>query len=138
MPSLDDVPDFRGKGDLADPSRHRFVVNDSGKREEYASGMVRDVTDGKARFDLLIPERVPYSAQFLTRIAEHMAKGAQKYGDRNWEKADSEKELERARESAFRHFMQWYAGERDEDHAAAVFFNLLFTETLQWKLTTLS
>jgi hypothetical protein len=33
-------------------------------------------------------------------------------------------EYDRFRESAFRHFMLWYLGHVDEDHAAAVFFNI--------------
>jgi hypothetical protein len=39
-------------------------------------------------------------------------------------KANSVEEMERFRESAARHFVQWMNGERDEDHAAAVVFNL--------------
>lgn len=111
-----------------------FTLKDSGERQQFASGMVRDTNKGKARFDLLMPLGVPYSEQFLTRIAAHMAKGAVKYEPRNWEIADNQDEIDRAKESAFRHFMQWMAGERDEDHAAAVFFNLLVVETTRWKI----
>lgn len=111
-----------------------FVVKDSGKRLSYDSGMVRDTTEGKPRFEFLIPDGIPYDAQFLTRIAAHMAKGAAKYGDRNWEKANSSEELARARGSALRHMLQWQADETDEDHAAAVFFNMMFAETVKWKL----
>ena len=38
------------------------------------------------------------------------------------------------RESAFRHFMAWFAGEIDEDHAAASFFNILAAETTAYKI----
>jgi hypothetical protein len=99
-----------------------YVVKDSGVREEYESGMRRDTNAGKVRYDLLVPERM--KEPMLKRWARHMAKGAQKYGDRNWEMAVGDAEYKRFRESAFRHFMQWYMGETDEDHAAAVYFNI--------------
>lgn len=113
----------------------QFQIKDSGERAEFASGMVRDTERGKPRFDLLLPLGVPYTAQFLTRCAAHMAKGGEKYTDRNWEKARGSEELDRYRSSAFRHLMQWMADEADEDHAAAVVFNLLAAETVKWRLT---
>jgi hypothetical protein len=111
-----------------------FETLDSGRRAEYASGMVRDSDAGKARFDLLVAEGVPYEGQFLARVAALMQRGAVKYCDRNWERADSAVEVERFRSSAFRHLMQWMAGEIDEDHAAAVVFNLLAAETTRFKM----
>lgn len=109
-----------------------FEVKDSGKREEYTSGMRRDTNDGKIRYDLVIPSDM--QIPMLTRWAKHMALGADKYGDRNWEKACGKPELLRFRESAFRHFMQWYQGESDEDHAAAVFFNIQGAEYVKEKI----
>jgi hypothetical protein len=38
--------------------------------------------------------------------------------------ATGDEELERFRASAVRHFVQWLQGATDEDHAAAVIFNL--------------
>ena len=111
-----------------------YTTKDSGVRAEFDSGMVRDTNAGKARWDLLIPEGVPYSAQLLTRFAELMERGAKKYQDRNWEKASGKEEIDRFKESAFRHFMEWYTGEMDEDHAVACLFNILGAETTQWKL----
>lgn len=111
-----------------------FVTKDSGVREAYSTGMVRDTQDGKARHDLLWPLEVRYDQQFLTRVAELLARGAEKYGERNWEKAETTEELERFRASAVRHLAQWLAGDRDEDHAAAVVFNLLAFETTAYKL----
>lgn len=110
-----------------------FETKDSGDRVEYDSGMVRDTNGGKPRWDLMIPKGVPYEELYLTRIARLYQRGAQKYEPRNWEKADSQEELDRALESAFRHFMQWFAGETDEDHAAAVFFNINEVETIRYK-----
>lgn len=111
-----------------------FTVKDSGVRQSYDSGMVRDTQDGKARFDLLLPDGVPYDEQFITRAAMLMTRGAGKYGLRNWEKASSDVEVARFKGSALRHFMQWYAGESDEDHSAAVVFNLIAAETTAWKI----
>jgi len=58
------------------------------------------------------------------RWAQHLTAGARKYDKRNWMKAQGREERDRFRESALRHFIQWYRGERDEDHASAVFFNI--------------
>lgn len=111
-----------------------YVTKDSGERAEFDSGMVRDTNAGKPRFDLLVAEGIPFDAQMLTRFAALMARGAEKYTDRNWEKANSREEYERMKESAFRHFMQWYCGNDDEDHAAAVFFNIMAAEATAYKM----
>ena len=98
--------------------QHQFVTKDSGERQTFDTGMVRDTSTTKARYDLV---HMP----MLKRWAELMGRGAQKYGERNWEKARTEAEYNRFRESAFRHFMQWFNGESpEEDHAAAIFFNV--------------
>ncbi len=111
-----------------------FETKDSGAREQYDSGMVRDTQDGKPRFDLLILRGIPYREQMLTRDAELLARGAQKYGERNFEKAQGKEELERYHSSALRHLMQWIAGETDEDHAAAVRFNIQAGEMVKYKM----
>lgn len=108
-------------------------LKDSGKRKIFSSGMVRDTAEDKPRFDLVIPEGIPFNEQMLTRWAELLRKGAVKYSERNWEKAEGIEELNHAKASAFRHFMQWFTGETDEDHAAAVFFNITEVETIRWK-----
>jgi hypothetical protein len=106
-----------------------WITKDSGRREEYASGMIRDVNGDKPRFDLIFPEGIPYEYQFLTRLAGLLTRGALKYGERNWEKASGEEEMARFKASALRHLLQWMCGEDDEDHAAATVFNLLAYET---------
>jgi hypothetical protein len=113
-----------------------FKTKDSGERKEFAGGMVRDSGGGKPRFELLIPQGVPYKDQMLTRLAELMARGAEKYSSRNWEKAEGAEELERFKESGLRHMLQWLTDETDEDHASAVMFNILGHETLKSKLKT--
>ena|SRR5215475_12404146 len=111
-----------------------FETKDSGRRAEFPSGMVRDVNDEKPRFSLIMPKDMPYGEQLLTRWAALMTRGRDKYGERNWEKAVSEKEMERFRDSGLRHMMQWMGDETDEDHAAAVCFNLQGAEYVKWKL----
>ena len=103
------------------PAGAPFAVKDSGERREYDSGMVRDTQDGKPDYTLL-------PLEFLTRWAEHMTKGAVKYGRENWRLANSQQELDRFKASAMRHMMQWLMGDRDEDHAAAVCFNIAAAE----------
>lgn len=100
-----------------------FVVKDSGARVEYASGMRRDTQEGKTMFSL------PFAGPMFKRWATHLTKGAVKYGKNNWLLAGSNpecatEEYERFVESATRHFIQWLSGDRDEDHAAAVYFNI--------------
>lgn len=90
-------------------------VQDSGAREEFATGSVRDTRAGKGRFDLL----PPYA---LKRLAIHYANGAEKYGDRNWEKGQN---LSRYADSAIRHLYAFLGGDRSEDHMAAVAWNAL-------------
>ena len=124
---------FTPEGPVPFSEIREYITKDSGKREEYASGMVRDVNGDKPRFDLILPEGIPYEEQFLTRIAMLLTRGAVKYGERNWEKASGEEEMNRFRGSALRHLMQWMCGETDEDHAAAVVFNILSYETTKWK-----
>ena len=117
-------PALRVRRRLRDRVRHvsRKVailkVLDSGKRKKFESGMVRDVTDDKTDYTLVL------DGPMLERWAIHLNKGAAKYDKHNWLKADGEEELARFRESAMRHFVQALRGEVDEDHIAAVFFNL--------------
>lgn len=112
----------------------KFITKDSGERQEYPTGMKRDTQDGKPNFNLIIPKELPYEDQLFTRLAYLMTRGAVKYGDRNWELSCTEEELERFKSSAFRHFMQWICGEIDEDHAAAVVFNIQCAEYAKHRL----
>lgn len=129
--SLWDEDPFKG----AFPPAEGYVTKDSGERQTYSTGMQRDVSTNKPRFDLLVPNGIPFEHQFLTRLANLMMRGAEKYDARNWEKANTEEELARFKESAFRHFLQWFTGETDEDHMAAVCFNLMAYETTHYKMT---
>ncbi len=95
--------------------KDKFTLEDSGKREESESGMVRDARGGKGRFDLMSPIA-------LLRIARVYEKGAEKYEDRNWEKG---REFSRFIDSALRHINQYLAGETTEDHLAQGAWNLM-------------
>lgn len=110
-----------------------FTIKDSGMRETFESGMVRDTQDGKIDFTRVL------DGPMLDRWAEHLTKGEKKYADiapgvANWTQANGQKELVRAKKSAFRHFRQWMRGDTDEDHAAAVFFNINLAEFVKEKL----
>jgi hypothetical protein len=104
-----------------------YETKDSGKRQEFPTGMQRDIQDDKPRYDLI-------DMVFLTRWAELMARGARKYGANNWRKAATEEELERFKASAIRHMYQWLSGDTSEDHAVAVAFNLAGAEMVKEKL----
>jgi len=88
-------------------------VQDSGERQEFDTGSVRDTRDGKGRFDLIPPIS-------LKRLAIHYENGAKKYGDRNWEKGQP---VSRYLDSAIRHLYAYLSGSRDEDHLAAAAWN---------------
>ena len=104
---------------MPDPSEATpFVVTDSGEREHFDSGMQRDTEAGKTDYTYTV------EGPMHRRWAEHMMKGADKYTKDNWTLAASPDELDRFKRSAYRHLLQWLRGETDEDHAAAVFFNI--------------
>lgn len=106
---------------------NNFVVKDSWYRQEYPSWMVRDTQDWKPRYDLI--ER-----SMLKRFAIHLGKWAMKYWEHNWKKANSMEEVERFYWSGMRHLMQSAEWEVDEDHAAAVMFNVMAMEYVKEKV----
>jgi hypothetical protein len=89
-------------------------LKDSGERSTYSSGAQRDNSSGKGRFDL-----IPFQA--LMRLARHYEAGAKKYSDRNWEKGMN---ISRYADAAMRHLVKYIAGFNDEDHLAAVAWNV--------------
>ena len=93
------------------------VLQDSGNRKVWESGMVREPDDSKPLFTLI-------PTWYLRRLADHMTRGAKKYSRDNWRKANSAEEAQRMKDSAWRHFVAWSNGETDEDHLAAVAFNM--------------
>lgn len=108
-----------------------FVVKDSGQRMVLSSGMQRDTTEGKTDYSLVL------DGPMFERWAIHLTKGAAKYDKRNWMKATpGDGSYERFKESALRHFLQWYRGETDEDHASATFFNINGAEYVKTRPTS--
>lgn len=102
-----------------------FETKADDKREQLAGGMVRSPSTGKPDYTLI------RKGPLFERWAALLSRGAVVYGKNNWmlalastDIAEREKTKERYRESAARHFEQWLRGDRDEDHAAAIVFNL--------------
>jgi hypothetical protein len=89
-------------------------VKDSGTRQKFKTGAVRDIQCGKGRYDLISPI-------VLRRLAKHYENGARKYGDRNWEKGIP---ITRFLDSALRHLNEWREGYREEDHLSAALWNI--------------
>lgn len=110
----------------------QFTIKDSGERIEFKSGSLRDTTAGKRQW-----WRVTVGP-LMRRLADHLTKGAEKYPDAkpgvpNWSLISTEEEEIRYRDSAFRHFMQWWNKEADEDHFAATVFNMNGVEHIREK-----
>ena len=110
--------DMRGKR-FVDLSENRIPIvgmHDSGKREAFESGAVRDSAEGKPRPDL-------FSAFAMERIGNWMEKGARKYAPRNWEAGMN---YGRVAASLHRHLMKYMQNDRSEDHLAAIAVNSSF------------
>ena len=112
---------------------NQYAIKDSGERVTFDSGMVRYVQTGKLDWWRL------FVGPMARRLVDHVTKGAVKYPDvspgvPNWTLAEGEAELFRFRASAARHFVQWLNGETDEDHAAAIVFNVNGAEFVQEKM----
>jgi hypothetical protein len=97
-----------------DPYAERNL-KDSGERQEFSTGAVRDTQGGKGRYDLL-----PASAIFA--IARVFEEGAIKYKARNFEKGIP---LSRFIDSGLRHIFKHLEGYRDEPHMAQAAWNIL-------------
>jgi hypothetical protein len=111
-PEVTGFEGFMGDGILVDHFGGK--LQDSGNRTVFETGAVRDRPGGKGRYDLLPPEAID-------RLAKHYENGAKKYADRNWEKGLP---LANLFDSMLRHAFKLLAGETDEDHAAAVMWNV--------------
>jgi hypothetical protein len=92
-----------------------YIIKDSGSREQFETGAVRDLREGKGRYDLITPIG-------LRRLAGVYERGCVKYSPRNWEKGMP---MSRCLDSALRHINQYLEGYRDEDHLAQGCWNLM-------------
>lgn len=134
--------------------KEKFITKDNGDRATFEGGMVRDTENGKTRWDLIpdyvffncYPSKAAdaYLAQdykalikviiddecsgdeivYWKRVAELMTRGAEKYGEENWKLGKGADTSARYKKSLNRHLKQWLMGDREEDHAAAVAFNI--------------
>ena len=92
------------------------MIKDSGDRTEFETGFVRDMHDGKGRFDLL-----PWHA--IWDVAKHCEEGALKYGERNIDKGAPQHSLI---DSGIRHLAKYLMGYQDENHLRAAAWNILW------------
>lgn len=103
----------------------KFSIKDHGVREQMSTGSKRDTQKGKPRYDL-----VPSST--VTKLAMHYGQGAEKYGDRNWQKGQP---ITRYMGSAERHFQYFKMGLTDEPHLIACIWNLV---AIDWTLDAIA
>lgn len=95
---------------------NNILMRDSGERQEFATGAVRDANTDKPQPHLISPFA-------LMRLGAWLGLGAKKYAERNWEKGMP---LSRCVASLFRHTLAYMMGKKDEDHAAAIMCNAMF------------
>jgi hypothetical protein len=102
-------------------------LKDSGTRVTFDGGGKKEELDvNTGRFDL-----IPFKA--MKRLAILYAKGAKKYGDRNWETGIPRSRLV---DSMLRHAHQAANNQTDEDHLAATIWNcfaLIEFEGTDWE-----
>lgn len=91
-------------------------MNDSGKRQEFVSGAVRDAAEDKPMLELISP----FAEE---RLGAWLTKGARKYAARNWEKGIP---FQRTTASLKRHINKFQQGDKSEDHLAAIMCNAMF------------
>ena len=89
-------------------------LKDSGERITFAGGAMKEPSGTRARFEL-----VPW--EVIRELAEHYARGALKYADRNWEKGIT---IMTFMCSAFRHLEQFLRGETDEPHLISALWHI--------------
>lgn len=92
-----------------------YKLKDSGERQDFNTGSVRDTQTGKARYSL-----IPLS--ITEQLAHHYAKGAEKYAERNWQKGQP---ISRYYDSAQRHLIALLKEENDENHGIAFVWNAI-------------
>ena len=99
---------------------------DEEKIRKWDSGAVRDSAEGKNRPDLI-------PVECLWRLGRLYEKGAEHYGEHNWEKGIPDESFIASLE---RHIMKYRLGMTDEDHLASAVFNifgLMYNEIQQGK-----
>lgn len=110
MPDHDPIKFFQ-----LDSYDAKSQLKDTGAREEFGTGSVRDKQRGKGAFQL-VPDWVIW---LVSRIYEE---GAIKYASRNWEMGQP---LSQYIKSAQNHLAKLKVGMRDEPHASQAVWNLM-------------
>ena len=90
-------------------------ILDSGKRQSFSTGAVRDTQDDKGDLSLL-----PYYS--ILELAKHFQRGARKYDKNNFRKGIP---LSRYFDSCQRHLAKYAMGWEDEDHLISACWNLV-------------
>lgn len=98
-------------------------IKDTGDRTKFSTGAVRDIHEGKGRYDLL-----PWEA--IHELAQHCELGALKYGERNCEKGIP---IHSLIDSGIRHLSCYLRGMKDENHLRAAFWNIGFAIFMEQK-----
>jgi len=96
-----------------DSRKPSATLPDSGQRQAFTTGAVRDAMAGKG-----LPHMIPPVA--LRKIALRFEQGAAKYGPGNWMQGIP---LSRYQDAIQRHTLAWAEGQTDEDHLGAVGWN---------------
>lgn len=105
-----------------------FITKIEGEMGQSDSGVKRTIKTYTDRYDL-----VPIF--MLKRWAELYGRGAVAHGDNNWMKASTQQDLDDFKRSFLHHTFQLLNGEKpEEDHAAAIMFNLAGIELVKMKL----
>jgi len=92
-----------------------MTMKDSGQREIFTSGAVRDTTENKTRPDL-------FSPLAMERIGEWLRLGSIKYGEHNYMKGIP---ISRCFQSLYRHLLKYQQNDRTEDNMAAIAANAM-------------
>ena len=87
------------------------------KNERDIGGFTRSSDEGKVDYSLI-------PSYLLYRLAKLYTEGAKVHGRNNWKKGTSQEALESFQASATRHFFCWLELKEDEDHEAALIFNM--------------
>ena len=99
------------------------MIKDSGNRREFDTGAVRDMAEGKGRFDL-----IPWAA--LMEVSKHCENGAKKYGEHNVDKGLPTSSFI---DSAVRHLAKHIDGWTDEPHLISAAWNILWAIQMEIK-----
>lgn len=90
-------------------------LEDSGERDVYKTGAMREPATGKGEFYTMPPDA-------LLRLSKHYEAGSLKYSPNNYRKGIV---VSRFIDSTLRHIYKYLSGRDNEDHLAAAAFNIL-------------